>query len=67
MDGTDLDLEIEKLKEKMTELKNKMKFTRDSFDKEDLQMKIATIDQQIQTLEKFKIEILKIISACLPA
>lgn len=50
----DVDSEIQKLKEKMTELKNKMKYTRDSFDKEDLQEKVSQIDQQIQTLERFK-------------
>ncbi len=50
----DIDLEIEKLKDKISDLKNKMKFTRDSFDKEELKLKISNMDQQIRTLERFK-------------
>ena len=50
----DIETEIEKLEEKISDLKNKMKFTRDSFDKEDLKLKISNIDQQIRTLERFR-------------
>ena len=56
MEGEDLEIEIQKLKERMDELKNKMKITRDSFDKEELQAKISDIDHQIQTLEKFRMK-----------
>ena len=56
MEVGNVDIEIEKLKGKITELRNKMKYTRDSFDKEDLKVKISNIDQQIQMLERMKMK-----------
>lgn len=50
----EIDLEIEKLKEKKIEIANKINLTSDFEEKEELQREIERIQAQIDILEKFK-------------
>jgi len=54
MQPKDIDSEIEKLKLRKVELTSKMNVTTDFDEKEELKLDIQRIQQQIDTLEKFK-------------
>lgn len=54
MQREDVEREIEKLKLKANELRNKTSMTEDFEKKDDLEKQIAAIQNQIRTLEKLK-------------
>lgn len=49
-----IDIEIEKLRMKKVEMANRINLAKDFDEKEELQLQISRIQQQIETLEKFK-------------
>lgn len=54
MEYKDIDAEIGKLKSKKLELTNKLNITNDFEEKEEIRLDIQRIQQQIDTLEKYK-------------
>jgi hypothetical protein len=50
----DVELEMERLKEKKIEVANKINLTTDFEEKEELKKELERIQMQIDTLEKFK-------------